>query len=398
METDVAREQLDIHPSPIEFDGVSAFYCDHNATSPMPSLLLNSLRRAYSEHWVNLSSPYDTAKHEAIWVRKLRSQFAGLSGDSNANVVFCASSTEAINQAIFSLSKSLGPSGEIIISDAEHSAVRLAASHWFDGRVSVISSKRIASQDWSELLAVCRKKENSVLFMQAANNESGVLIHVEELRKKLPTAIRLFLDASQIVGKCDEFWEQLAEADGAVISPHKFYGPKGVGVLLWKKSAGDLVPLIFGGGQENALRSGTENVPALFLTKQWIEALPLLMEHFTKVRAFTSEFERRLIELMPSALVVASDLPRLGNTCAIAFFGVVSEGVLAALDASGIMASSGSACASGTQEPSRSYLALGLTWEQARSVVRFSFGISNLSGSPTDLANRVHGIVKRLGT
>ncbi|MGE3682350.1 MAG: cysteine desulfurase family protein [Bdellovibrionales bacterium] len=394
MEIDVSNS-FHRQETPLDFEGVSPFYCDYNATTPIPSKLIRATSKIYASHWFNLSAPYGSANDENQWMNQMRYKFSALSGDREAKVVFCASSTEAINQAIYSLSLELGSEGKIVISDIEHSAVRAAAEKWFSNRVVIISAKQILSGDFSEVVRITENAQSFAVFIQAGNNETGVILPLTELRKHI-SGHRLIVDASQVFGKNEDFVDQLSIADGAIISPHKFYGPKGVGVLIWKKSLGTLHPLIVGGGQEHGLRSGTENTPALYLTNLWLQSLPEIMEAFSPVSEFCSAFEKHLTEHCPNAKVVGSEYDRLRNTTAICFSGVLSDHIVPALDYAGISASSGSACNYGTQEPSRSYLSLGLSWDDARCVIRFSFGCPNLKTTPTTLADNVTQVIKKV--
>lgn len=395
MELDVSTP-IDRSEKALDFEGVSPFYCDYNATSPVPSTLVRAAAKAYSSHWFNLSAPYNAADEEGQWLHQMRSKFSALSGAAGTTTVFCASSTEAINQAVHSLSLDLGNEGRIIISDIEHSAVRAAADKWFAGRVVFVSAKKILSGDYSELALACQESSATAIFIQAGNNETGVILPIAELREHLGESCRLIVDASQVFGKYDGFLEQLSNADGAIISPHKFYGPKGIGILLWKKSLGNLHPLIVGGGQEHGFRSGTENTPSLFLTNLWMQNLPQFIESVGPVGRFRDTFEKYISEAFPSAKIVGKEYERLKNTSAICFPGVLADHIVPALDYAGIMASSGSACNYGTQEPSKSYLSLGLVWDEARCVIRFSFGSQNLKTSPSELAVKVSDIIKKV--
>lgn len=394
--------ELELSPSTpkseksVAFEGVSPFYCDYNATTPMPTILTRLATKAHSSHWFNLSAPYGLAEQESQWLDKMRSRFSALSGDQSAKTVFCASSTEAINQAIYSLSINLGDAGRIIISDIEHSAVRAAAARWFPERVLFVTAEKMLSGDYSEIAKFKAAEYPMASVVQAGNNETGVLLPLSKIKDHLPESCHLIVDASQIMGKCDDFLEDFSIADGVVVSPHKFYGPKGVGVLIWKEKLGTLQALVVGGGQEHGFRSGTENTPALFLTNAWLQSLPQLMEAFAPIEAFKESFESCIVDLIPSARIVGKDFTRLKNTSAVCIPGVLSDHLVPALDFAGVMASSGSACNHGTQEPSKSYLALGLSWEDARCVIRFSFGCPNLTISPEALAAKVSDIAKKV--
>jgi len=379
--------------NPPAFEGVSPLYCDYNATTPIPGALAAMARDAYSMHWVNQSASYKEAEQEARLARVLRQRFAGLLYDMDKTII-CGSATEAINLAIYSLARNLGDTGHLLISDLEHAAVKNAARAWFGDRLFIVSTPRLLNSDFSEISKAIVDQPNSVFFLQAASNETGSILPIQEIRNHFPQ-ILLFTDASQLLGKCPDFMDILEGIDGAVFSPHKFYGPKGIGVLNWSVRSGQLYPMVHGGGQESGFRSGTENSPLIYMTNRWFEMLPSLMNEWTKVVQFRNHFESAILSLVPESFVLGAGFSRLGNTSTICFPGVVSESSLAALDAVGIMASSGSACSSGTREPSQSYLSMGLSWEQARCVVRFSFGIPNLRVSPEILADCVGSAIKK---
>lgn len=376
------------------FSGVSPYFCDFNATTPMPNILLRELHEAFDKHWFNLSSPYFSANAEGAWVRLLRHRLGALLGERNVTTVFCGSATEAINQAIYSLSCSLGAEAQLITTDIEHSAVSEAISRWFPQRALKVKAVDLIEGNFEELRKHIMLGGDFCFILQAANNETGTILPVQKIREQFPS-LRLLLDASQLFGKVEDFLEVFSAVDGLVISPHKFYGPKGIGILNWTSRLGQIRPLIVGGGQENGLRSGTENSPILYLAHKWLGLLPELIREHSNLSNFSYRFERFVLSAFDSAFSVGTST-RLPNTVTICFPGIVSESAVAALDAAGIMVSSGSACKAGTREPSKAYLALGLNWENARSVVRFSFGIPNLAISPETLAEKVIDALKPL--
>ncbi len=378
----------------ISFNGVSPYFCDFNATTPIPDGLKQLLHEAFENHWLNFSAPYLSAANESSWLRLLRHRLGSLMGEKEITTVFCGSATEALNQAIYSLSQSLGEGALLITTDIEHSAVNEAASRWFSSQVRMVRAKDLIRGDFEELAKFAKERNDVCFVLQAANNETGAILPVQAIRSQFPN-LKIFLDASQIFGKYTDFLDVLSEADGAVISPHKFYGPKGIGILNWSSRLGEIQPLIVGGGQEHGLRSGTENSPILYLTLRWLEQLPALIKEHAAISTFASRFESLVLEEMNGAFAVSAS-PRLSNTMTICFPGIISESAVAALDSVGIMASTGSACKAGTREPSKTYLAFGLTWEDARSVVRFSFGIPNLATSPETMAEKVIATLKRI--
>lgn len=379
----------------VSFAHVSPFYCDYNASSPISESLTREASAAFREHWMNPSAAYFAAKKELESTAQLRSKFRRFIPTSSPEVVFCSSATEAINQAIHSLSRNLPIDSELFISDIEHAAVRNASRKWFGDRVIELSARKLAERDFSQIEGNLDRIQRGAVFIQAANNETGIILPVAEIRHAIGRA-KLLLDGSQSFGKDDGFVEALSEADSVVVSPHKFYGPKGMGILVWSENLGAVHPLVVGGGQERDLRAGTENVPGVFLTRAWLSDTPKLLSAFSPVRDFRDKFESVLTTELKSVRIVGESLARLPNTSAFYVGNLLADSIVAALDADGIMASSGSACHSGTPEPSRSYLRLGLTWEEARSVVRFSFGIANLRINPVELAKVVVKRIRRL--
>lgn len=377
-----------------QFLHVSQFYCDYNATTPMANSLVEDAINAYKNHWLNPSAIYRNADAESKKIAELSSKFSRLAGTKNTRTIICSCATEATNQAIYSLFLNLGQEAEIVITDSEHSAVKKPAHRWFGKKVLTIAASDL-QQDCAELKKVAGSPGKKVFFIQSSNNETGVVNPVRKIREAIGADNLLVLDASQSFGKQSDFFEVMKYADVVVLSPHKFYGPKGFGLLIWSEKAGQLSSIIDGGGQQSDLRGGTENTPALYLLDKWLDSVPQLIEEFHHVEKFRNDFEKRLLAGFENSFSLNQSHPRLMNTACVYIPNKVSELVVHALDAAGIMASSGSACRSGSAEPSKSYLAAGITWDKAHSVIRFSFGFSNLRIPASDLADQVIEIVKK---
>lgn len=377
-----------------QFLHVSELYCDYNATTPMAHSLVEAAGNAYKNHWLNPSAIYRNADVEAKKIEELSLKFSRLAGTLNTRTIICSCATEAINQAIYSLFMNLGPETEIVLTDSEHSAVKKPAQRWFGKKLVTISAADLFLE-CSELKKIAATGGKKVFFIQSSNNETGVVNPIKKVRELIGADNLLVLDASQSFGKQSDFFDVTKYADVVILSPHKFYGPKGFGILIWTERAGKLSSLIDGGGQQSDMRGGTENTPALYLLDKWLDSVPKLIEEFHLVERFRNEFEKRLFAGVENSFALNQKYPRLMNTATVYLPNVVSELVVQALDAVGIMASSGSACRSGSSEPSKSYLAAGVTWDKAHSVIRFSFGFSNLRISASDLADQVIQIVKR---
>lgn len=377
-----------------QFLHVSQYYCDYNATTPMAQSLIEVAGNAYKNHWLNPSANYRNADVEAKKIEELSLKFSRLAGAGNTRTVICSCATEATNQAIYSLFLNLGPEAEIVITDSEHSAVKRPALRWFGKKLVTISAADLLA-DCSELKKIVADGGKKVFFIQSSNNETGVVNPVKKVRELIGADNLLVLDASQSFGKQSDFFDVMKYADVMVLSPHKFYGPKGFGLLIWSERAGKLSSLIEGGGQQEDLRGGTVNTPALYLLDKWLDSVPKLIAEFHLVEKFRNDFEKKLFAGIENSFSLNQNYPRLMNTATVYLPNKVSELVVHALDAAGIMVATGSACRSGSAEPSKSYLAAGITWDKAHSVIRFSFGFSNLRTSASELADQVIEIVKR---
>lgn len=370
------------------FQHVSPLYCDYNATTPLPSVLVEVSRDAHLKHWYNASSTYYSGESESKNLDKIRAKISRLLPEAKSNTVFCSSASEAINQAIYSLSVNFGLNAQIVITDSEHAAVKKAARRYFNNRVIELPVAQILKSDFSALNKI-DKYENAIFFLQSANNETGIVNPISEIRNRIGDDAFLLVDASQSFGKQSDFLDLFSVVDGVIISPHKFYGPKGAGIIIWSERLGKINSLIEGGGQELGLRGGTENTPTMFVLNEWLNLAPNLISEFEKIQYFRDTFEKSVLELNKGSISLNIGYNRLMNTCSIYFPQALADEIIPALDSIGIMASSGSACHSGTPEPSASYLALGLDWDKARCVVRFSFGFSNLRLSPFELAQSI---------
>ena len=258
-----------------------------------------------------------------------------------------------------------------------------------------ISTLDLVSQKFSFLSSFDKTKKN-IIFIQAANNETGVLNPIADLRNAIGDEAVILLDASQSFGKANDFVDQFQFVDALVISPHKFYGPKGIGVLITSNKFIEVSPLIVGGPQQNGKRAGTENMPQISILSKWLSTLPTIIDDYSSVEEFRNEFEDAVLKSVADSYSLGKDLARVGNTCTLFIPKVISDELVTALDAKGIMTSSGSACNSGTTDPSKSFLSMGLSWDDARCVIRFSFGLGNLAVSPTDLANKVVSTINEI--
>jgi len=229
-----------------------------------------------------------------------------------------------------------------------------------------------------------------------ANNETGVLFPMEEISALCRSkGVLSHPDAVQVPGKIKIDVKDLG-VDMFSLSAHKLYAPKGIG-LLYVKRRTKYHPYIIGGGQERGRRGGTENVPYIIAFARAAElAMSSLHEENTRVRALRDKLEHGILTGIKGTSRNGAKEPRLPNTTNIAFDGVEAEGILLLLDQAGICASSGSACTTGSLDPSHVLMAMGLSISRARGSVRFSLGIYN-NEEEVDYALKVlPGIISRL--
>ncbi|MEO1205590.1 MAG: cysteine desulfurase family protein [Pseudomonadota bacterium] len=366
------------------FDGVGAAsammdsrrtYLDYNATSPLRPGVRDVFVDALS-CFGNPSSVHTEGRQARALVAKARKQVADLIGGQASDVSFCGSATEALNMVIRA-------GWDCVITLAsEHAAVLepakgCGADHY---TVGVTPDGLV---DLSDLAAALARAGGSglrtLVCVQAANNETGVLQPIDEVAAICREAGALVLcDAVQVAGKLS-FDVTDAGVDFAVISAHKLGGMKGVGAV-WARPGLTLAPLVSGGGQEKGLRGGTENVAAIAAFGAAAEIIAGLLETKGGGCHVQEAFETSLLEVTPGGVVVGQRAPRLPNTTCIAVPGRAAETLVIGLDLAGFAVSAGAACSSGKVSRSHVLDAMGLGKELgsgeelSASAIRISWG------------------------
>jgi cysteine desulfurase len=231
---------------------------------------------------------------------------------------------------------------------------------------------------------------------QLANNETGVIQPVAEIAALChERSMAMHTDAVQAVGKIPVHFRELG-VDAMTVAPHKFHGPLGIGGLVLRHGI-KIQPRLFGGFQQGGLRPGTENVA---LAIGFHEALKLavaeLDQRAERMASLRDELERSLREELPEMVVIGEDAPRLPNTSCIAFPGLDRQQLVMALDLAGVACSTGSACASGSSEPSRTLVAMGLSKEVVEGAIRLSLGAFTTAEEVAEAARRIIKTVKEL--
>jgi cysteine desulfurase len=378
---------------------VSRVYLDHNATTPVAPEVADRMDRTIRELWGNASSVHHFGQQAKAAVDDARGQVAALLNADPAEIVFTAGGTESDNFAIRGAAEALEPTGRrhLIATDIEHEAVlntlkSLARRGW---RVTLlpVDHSGIVSPD---ALRDAITDDTALVSVMHANNEIGTIQPVAALAAiaKEHGAL-VHTDAVQTAGKVPIDVKTLG-ADLLSISAHKFYGPKGTGAL-WIRKGVRLMPFVSGGRQERNRRAGTENVPGIAgLGVAAARASAKLVGEAARLRALRDRLEHGIMEAVRGSDRNGAAEPRVPNTSNISFERIESESLLIGLDLEGVAVSSGSACSSGTLEPSHVLRAMGLPHARTLSSIRFSLGESNTEADVARVINVLPPLVEKL--
>lgn len=337
-----------------------------------------------SGSFANAASIHRAGQRSRRAVEEAREAVAHAIGATGGQVIFTSGATEADNLALRAV-MATKPGGHLVTSVLEHPAV-LETARFLERtgvEVSYIEPDRSGAITALSVRGALRPETALVALMQV-NNETGIVTDVSAVSELTREAgVLLFCDAVQGFGSVPVSVVDLG-ADLLSLSGHKVYGPKGVGTLYLRDGL-DLGPILYGGGQERGLRPGTLNTAAIVGMGRAAElASANLMSEPGRLVRLRDRFERAIVEGIP-ALVIGADAERGPRHSCIHFPGVDGQAFLMNLDLEGVMASLGSACSAGSPGPSHVLTAMGLTEEEARSSVRFSFG-SDLTAADIDLA------------
>jgi cysteine desulfurase len=376
---------------------MKTIYLDNNATTQVAPEVLETILPYFSEFYGNPSSAHSFGGQVAEKVTQAREQVAALLGARPGEIIFTSGGTESDNAAIRSALAAYPEKRHIVTSAVEHPAIRSLCQHLAKQgyRVTEVPVNGQGEMDM-ELYAGSLTPDTAVVTLMWANNETGVLFPVEKAAEMARDKGILFhTDAVQAVGKIP-----INLAGGAVdmlsLSGHKLHSPKGIGVLFARTGL-KFKPYVIGGHQERNRRAGTENTSAIIGLGKACELAMLHMEEKrTKVTPLRDKLEKGILEIIPHTRVNGGAVPRIPNTSNISFEFVEGESILLSLDAEGICASTGSACSSGSLEPSHVLLAMGLTPTTAQGSIRFSLSAFNRSEEIDYVLQKLPPIIKRL--
>lgn len=354
-------------------------YFDNNATTEVTAPVFEAMKLFYQAEFGNPSSPHQAGNLPRVAVETARNQFAKAMGVSATEITFVGTGSEANTHTIIGgMLSPLEKGKNLVISAIEHPSVREAArfaAKKFDFELRIapfeIRNGRVAAEPFFERI----DQNTKVVSIMLANNETGVLMPVGEIFEKAATfgCIR-HCDAAQGMGKIPIIPRDL-HCDALTLAPHKFHGPKGIGVYYQKRGV-KIDPWILGGSQEYGRRAGTENVAGIVGAGEAVAQIT--PEVHQKLGVIRDYFEAQLASQLHDKVVINfQNLPRIPNSSSVQFLGKDANLLLIKLDQRGICVSAGSACSSGSLSVSKILLASGLTEKQAASTLRITFSRNN---------------------
>ena len=377
------------------------FYFDHNATTPVDPVVADVMVRVLSEEFGNPSSVHHFGQRAKAILDEARSAVAGLIGAEPSEIVFTSGGTEADNFALRGAAEALEATGRkhLISTSFEHEAVlvtmkALARRGW---RTTALPVDQSGCVDPAALESAITD-ETAVVSVMHANNEIGTIQPIPELAAIAHRHGALFhTDAVQSVAKIPVDVRAL-DVDLLSLSAHKFNGPKGAGAL-WIKRGARVTSILTGGKHERNRRAGTENVAGIAgLGKAADLARAKLSTESPRLAALRDRLETAVLERIAGTAINGSRDRRVPNTTNISFEGIEAESLLIALDLEGIAVSTGSACSSGTLEPSHVLRAMGFPAHRTQNSIRISLGLGNTEEQVDYFLEKLPGVVSKLRT
>lgn len=374
-------------------------YLDNNATTRVDPQVREAMMPYLTELYGNPSSIHAFGGQVAKDVEEARASLAGLLGAADpGEVCFTSCGTESDATAIYSAINCLSERSHIVTTRVEHPAVRnlcrfLQDHH--DYRLTEVAVDDDGRLDMDEMRDAV-DDDTALVTVMWANNETGVIFPVEECARLAHAHGALFhTDAVQAVGKLPLAMAS-SEIDMLSLSGHKLHAPKGIGALYVRRGT-PFWPFLRGGHQESNRRAGTEPVPQIIALGKAAElALERIEDENTRVRALRDKLEKGLLGMCDDARLNGIADERLPNTTNVSFEFIEGEAILLLLDQHGICASSGSACTTGSLEPSHVLRAMGVPFTAAHGSIRFSLSVFTTEAEVDRVLEVMPGIVKRL--
>jgi cysteine desulfurase len=357
---------------------VKPVYLDNNATTQVAPEVLETMLPYFHELYGNPSSMHSFGGQVMKEVRKAREQVAALLGASPDEIIFTSCGSESDNAAIRSALASYPDKRHIVTSRVEHPAVRALCAHlatqgYRVTELPVDGEGRLDMEQYRRALG----PDTAIVSLMWANNETGVIFPIEKAAEMARERGILFhTDAVQSVGKIPIDLSK-SRIDMLSLSGHKLHAPKGIGILFLRKGT-KFSPYLIGGHQERGRRGGTEATPSIIGLGVAAELAHKNMDREnTFVKGLRDRLENSILKIVPNTKVNGDRVNRLPNTTNISFEFVEGEGILLMMDEFGICASSGSACTSGSLQPSHVLRAMGVPFTMAHGSIRFSLSVYN---------------------
>ena len=376
---------------------MTTIYLDNNATTQVAPEVLEAMLPYYQDLYGNPSSAYTFGGQVGRKIREAREQVAALIGAMPEEIIFTSCGSESDNTAIRSALSTEPGKAHIVTSRVEHPAVKVLCTHLSNkgyrvSEITVNGEGQLDMDRYKESLT----RDTAIVSMMWANNETGVIFPVEEAAQMARDRGILFhTDAVQAVGKIPIDMKNNT-IDMFSLSGHKLHAPKGIGVLYVRKGT-RFSPFLIGGHQEKGRRGGTENTASIIgLGKACDLAARNMEEENTRVKNLRDKLETEILARVPNSRLNGEPLNRLPNTSNISFEFVEGEAILLLMDEFGICASSGSACTSGSLQPSHVLRAMGVPFTMAHGSIRFSMSIYNTEEEIDFIIDKIPTIIEKL--
>jgi cysteine desulfurase len=374
-------------------------YFDHNATTPLDQSVVEVMTTVLLQDFGNPSSVHYFGQQAKARLDEARTAIADLIGGEPSEIVFTSGGTESDNFALRGVAEALEPTGRkhLISTTIEHEAVlvtlrALGRRGW---KVTLLPVDQTGIVD-PDALSASLADDVALVSVMHANNEIGTIQPIAELARRAHAAGAIFhTDAVQSVAKIPVDVKALG-VDLLSLSAHKFNGPKGAGAL-WIKRGTRIQPLLTGGKHERTRRAGTENVAGIVgLGQAATLGTRKLGTEAARLGALRDRLERSVLESVPDTAVNGAREPRVPNTTNISFEGIEAESLLIALDLEGVAVSTGSACSSGTLEPSHVLRAMGFPAHRTQNSIRISLGQGNTEQEVDRFLSTLPGVIQKL--
>jgi cysteine desulfurase len=375
-------------------------YVDNNATTRVDPIVFNAMKPYFNDIYFNPSSAYKYALLSKDAITNARKKIADILYCDKDEIIFTGSATESNNTAIFSALNSNKLKRHIITTKVEHPATLETCKYYEENgyEVTYLSVDNKGELDIDEFKKAL-KKETCLVTIMHANNETGVMFPIEKLSnitKEFDQSIIFHTDATQTVGKIEiDLSYSFKNVDMLSFSGHKLHAPKGIGVLFVRENI-KFQPFIIGGHQENSKRAGTENVAYIVGIAKALELAKTKFCEEKEIENLRDKLENYLLENIPNIRINGKGAKRLFNTTNVSFEFIEGESILYQLEAKNICCSTGSACSSGSLDPSHVLTAMHIPKYAAYGSIRFSFSRFNNEKDVDYIIKHIPKIIKNL--